>query len=64
MSQRDWLAGQAMRSMLAGEGAKMVADRDERYNGTNWSHIVATNAYLMADAMIATRKLSPDALLK
>lgn len=52
---RDHFAGLAMQSIFAGEGARMVADRDERYNETNWAQVVAANAYEMADAMLAHR---------
>lgn len=55
MSLRDWFAGQAMMSIFTGPGARMVADRDQRYNGDNWSEVVAQNAYEMADAMLAHR---------
>ena len=56
MTLRDYFAGKAMQSIYAGEGAKMVANVDGRYDGQNWGYIVATNAYMMADAMIAERK--------
>lgn len=42
MSLRDWFAGQALAGMLAGEGA------------TTWEGD-ASNAYKVADAMIAAR---------
>lgn len=53
---RDWFAGLAMQAAFAGEGARMVADRDERYDETNWAEVVALNAYEMADAMLAARE--------
>ncbi|HZW06108.1 MAG TPA: hypothetical protein VFF65_03205 [Phycisphaerales bacterium] len=56
MKLRDYFAAKAMQSMTAGPGARMVADRDERYDETNWAQVVASNAYAMADAMIAARK--------
>jgi hypothetical protein len=56
MSLRDYFAAKAMQSMCAGPGARMVADRDERYDETNWASIVAENAYEIADAMLAKRK--------
>lgn len=55
MTLRDWFAGQAFAAMVAGEGALMVADRDERYDETNWAEVVASNAYNFADAMLAAR---------
>lgn len=55
MSLRDWFAGLAMQQMCAGPGARMVADQDDRYDQTNWKYIVASNAYMFADAMIAER---------
>lgn len=54
-SLRDDFAGRAMQSIFAGEGARMVADRDARYDETNWVEVVASNAYEMADAMLAER---------
>jgi hypothetical protein len=64
MTLRDYFAAKAMQSMTAGEGAVMVANRDGRYDETNWSTVVALNAYEMADAMLAVRsnQPSPDAL--
>jgi hypothetical protein len=55
MTLRDYFAAKAMQAIFAGEGARMVAARDQRYDETNWAEIVATNAYGMADAMIAAR---------
>lgn len=52
---RDWFAGLAMQAAFAGPGARMVADRDERYDETNWCDVVASNAYVMADAMLKAR---------
>jgi len=45
----------AMQSCFAGEGARMVADRDGRYDETNWKEVIAANAYEMADAMLVHR---------
>lgn len=59
MTVRDQFAAAAMASIFTGEGARMVAARDGRYDETNWSQIVADNAYLMADAMMERRKLPP-----
>ncbi len=56
MSLRDYFAGQALTAMVAGDGARMVAARDERYDETNWREIVASNAYDFADAMLAERE--------
>lgn len=44
--------------MCAGAGARMVADRDKRYDeqAGNWAEIVAANAYEFADAMLETRE--------
>lgn len=58
LSLRDYFAGIAMRQCFVGPGARMLADRDTRYDGTNWAEVVAANAYEMADAMLAARK--PD----
>lgn len=55
MTLRDYFAAQAMQAIYGGPGARMVADRDERYDETNWAEVVASNAYEMADAMIAER---------
>ena len=56
MSMRDWFAAMAMSAIFGGEGARQVADRDPRYDETNWAEIIASNAYDMADAMIAERQ--------
>lgn len=53
---RDKFAGLAMQAIYAGTGAQQVADRDQRYNETNWSEVVASNAYEMADAMLRERE--------
>lgn len=58
---RDWFAGLAMQAAFAGAGARDLANRDARYDETNWSYVVAANAYEMADAMLAARKEKPDA---
>ena len=55
MSLRDWFAGLAMQASFAGHGAQQLADRDDRYDETNWSEVVAANAYEMADAMLKAR---------
>lgn len=52
----DHFAGLAMQSMVAGPGARMVADRDGRYDETNWKEIVAANAYEFAKAMLKERE--------
>ncbi len=56
MMLRDWYAGLAMQAAFAGVGAQQLADRDGRYDGTNWAEIVALNAYEMADAMLTARQ--------
>jgi hypothetical protein len=56
LSLRDYFAGQAMQAIFGGVGARDVADRDRRYDETNWAEVVAANAYEMADAMLAERK--------
>lgn len=53
MSLRQWYAGMAMQSIFGGIGAQIVANRDQRYDETNWAEIVAKNSLDMADAMIA-----------
>jgi hypothetical protein len=55
MSLRDWFATYAMQAIYGGEGARIVADRDSRYDETNWAEVVALNAYEMADAMLKAR---------
>lgn len=55
MFLRDWFAGLAMQASFAGHGAQQLADRDDRYDETNWSEVVAANAYEMADAMLKAR---------
>lgn len=55
MSLRDWFAGLAMQSMCAGPGAKMLAERDELYDETNFAERLADNAYGFADAMLKRR---------
>lgn len=55
MTLRDYFAAKAMQTMVAGQGARMVADRDGRYNETNWAKVVAANAYEFADAMLEER---------
>ena len=61
MTLRDYFAAKAMQACFAGEGARMIADRDDRYNETNWAQIVAMNSYEMADAMLAERERNPAA---
>ena len=56
MTLLDWFAGLAMQQMVAGEGARVVADRDERYDETNWAEVVVANAYEFADAMLAEKR--------
>lgn len=60
ISLRDYFAAMAMQQMCAGPGARMLADRDMRYDATlgNWAEIVASNAYDFADAMLKARKQS------
>ncbi|WP_278984586.1 hypothetical protein [Sphingobium yanoikuyae] len=55
MMLRDYFAAKAMAAAFAGPGARMIADRDDRYDETNWAQVVAANAYEMADAMLAHR---------
>jgi hypothetical protein len=56
ISLLDYFAAKAMQAMCAGEGARMLADRDERYDETNWAQIVADNSYNFAEAMILERQ--------
>lgn len=60
MSLRDYFAAKAMQAAFSGAGARMVADRDSRYDETNWAQVVALNAYEMADAMLAQRQKPED----
>ena len=55
MSLRDYFAAMAMQAIFGGVGAQQVADRDKRYDETNWAEVVAANAYEMADAMLNQR---------
>ena len=50
-------AAKAMQAMCAGEGARMVADRDKNYSEEkgNWAEVVAMNAFNFADAMFLER---------
>ncbi len=50
-----------MQACFTGDGAKMVAVRDGRYDETNWAQVVAANAYAMADAMIPKPKKPENA---
>lgn len=59
MTLLDKFADSAMSSMVAGEGAIMVAKRDERYRDGpdgNWAEIVALNAYEIAEAMVKEKR--------
>lgn len=56
MTLREWYAGMAMQSIFGGIGAQIVANRDGRYDETNWAEVVAKNSFEMADAMIAERE--------
>lgn len=57
---RDYFAAQVLSAIAAGDAAKMAADRDGRYDETDWKEVVAANAYEFADAMIRHRDtLSP-----
>lgn len=56
MTLRDYFAAKVMQSIFAGQGARMVADRDQRYDETNWAEVVAKNSYEMADAMLKERE--------
>lgn len=52
LTKREYFAGLFMAQMIAGEGARMVANRDERYNETNWKEICASNAIDFADELL------------
>jgi hypothetical protein len=52
LSKREYFAAMAMQSMVAGPGAQMVADRDQRYDGSNWKEVVAMNAIEFADELL------------
>lgn len=54
-SLRDELAARVMQTIFAGDAARMVANRDERYDETNWAAVVAANSFEMADAMLKER---------
>ena len=51
MSQRDWLAGQALNGMLA----HARPYRPRNWTSTNWHEAIAQEAYQIADAMLAAR---------
>lgn len=57
---RDYFAAKVMASIFAGPGAHDVANRDKRYDETNWAEVVSKNAYEMADAMIKAREATND----
>ena len=52
MTMRQYYKAKAMQAIFGGVGAQQVADRDLRYDETNWAEVVAANASEMADAMI------------
>lgn len=52
LTKREYFAALFMQSMVAGEGARMIADRDGRYNETNWKEVVSMNAIEFADALL------------
>jgi hypothetical protein len=52
LTKREYFAALFMQSMCAGEGAVMVANRDKRYDETNWKEVVAMNAIEFADALL------------
>lgn len=52
LTKREYFAAMFMQPMIAGEGAKMIANRDERYNETNWKEVVTLNAIEFADELI------------
>jgi len=56
ITMRDYFAAKAMQSIFGGIGAAQVADRDDRYDETNWKEVIAMNSYEMANAMIEERK--------
>lgn len=58
MSLRDYFAAGFAAQICAGTAARMVADRDQRYNEKNWKEVVAANAYEFADAMIKERRVN------
>lgn len=60
LTKRELFAAMAMQTICAGPGARMVADRDGRYNQTNWKEVVAMNSVEFADALIA--ELSKEAI--
>jgi hypothetical protein len=60
MSLRDYFASKAMQAIFGGVGAQQVANRDLRYDETNWAEVVALNAYEMADAMLKVRVQQPE----
>lgn len=53
LTKREYFAAMFAQAMCAGEGAKMVAARDERCDESNWDFIVVSNAVNFADALIA-----------
>lgn len=52
LSKREYFAAMFMQPMIAGDGARMVADRDKRYDETNWKEVVAKNAIEFADELL------------
>jgi hypothetical protein len=54
MSLRDWLAGQALTTVIA------TCNNDERENGETWPQMFARKSCAVADAMLAARKVTSD----
>lgn len=52
LTKREYFAGLFMAQIIAGEGARMVATRDARYDETNWKEVCAANAIEFADALL------------
>lgn len=52
LSKREYFAAMAMQSMVAGQGAQMVADRDQRYPNESFADVVAMNSVEFADALL------------
>lgn len=52
LTKREYFAAMFMSQIIAGEGAKMVAARDGRYDETNWKEVCAANALEFADELL------------
>lgn len=55
MSLRDYFAAKVMQSLVSEEAAIAAVGAKAALDGTSSDHVVATKAYVQADAMLAAR---------